>query len=156
MQFFTTISFYGLSIFAWIQLRHSTSRACFIYFCAAFHRNFFSDEYRNFCSESFYRNFCNPHNRNFCEKQDLSLLFWITASKAQSPCPGFEDPCTKLIPWFLPLVIALANIKFFWSVKRDAIWQDGLVGCFGWGFRKCFFLLLLGMFAIELSEIAHV
>ena len=35
---------------------------------------------------------------NFSRKQGLSLTLDIAASKAQSPVPGFVEPCFNLMP----------------------------------------------------------
>ena len=51
--------------------------------------------------------------KNFIGKVDRSFILRITDSKAQSPVPGLEEPCLRLIPCFLPLKIALEIINVF-------------------------------------------
>ena len=42
-------------------------------------------------------------------KSDLSLMFWIIASKAQSPAPGLDEPCLMLMPCFFALACTEFN-----------------------------------------------
>ena len=49
----------------------------------------------------------------------------MTASKAQSPVPGFGDPCLRLIPCFFALAIDLDIINAFSLASKDEIcWSD--------------------------------
>ena len=71
----------------------------------------------------------------------------ITDSKAQSPVPGLEVPCFRLIPCFLPLKIVREIIWFFSSFNSEEIAScDDWNGEFGGeDFHDFFFLLLLGI-----------
>jgi hypothetical protein len=87
--------------------------------------------------------------KNFSLKQDLSLLFWIIDSKAQSPVPGLDDPCFKLTPCLHPLAIALEIIRDF-SFPNKCLMATSAVGVAWW--EESLFLLLLGILSSVRSE----
>ena len=62
---------------------------------------------------------------SFSLKSDQSFILCMTASNAQSPVPGLDLPCLRLIPCFWALLNVLAIITSFSCVSKLEITLSG-------------------------------